>query len=160
MLVSQSAEAFKLVSKSQLFIDTKLPISHHKLLNEQLFGLTALFFLEGIEWKLFCNFNVSLHQANSLNQYCFRLWGSWVFIQLIDALFQCFLILVTDRKASSCFLCLAMKINQRISSTQRWLQTTFFQTLTGSFASIWLIFLFFWEKSCTPQLFERWLAII
>ena len=110
MLVSQSAEAFKLVSKSQLFIDTKLPISHHKLLNEQLFGLTALFFLEGIEWKLFCNFNVSLHQANSLNQYCFRLWGSWVFIQLIDALFQCFLILVTDRKASSCFLCLAMKL--------------------------------------------------
>ena len=44
MLVSQSAEAFKLVSKSQLFIDTKLPISRHKLLNEQLFGITALFF--------------------------------------------------------------------------------------------------------------------
>ena len=43
MLVSQSAEAFKLVSKSQLFIVTELSISHHKLLNEQLFGITALF---------------------------------------------------------------------------------------------------------------------
>ena len=41
MLVSESAEAFKLVSKSQLFIDTELSISHHKL---QLFGITALFF--------------------------------------------------------------------------------------------------------------------
>ena len=44
MLVSQSAKAFKCISKLQLFIVTELSIFRRKLLNEQLFGMTALFF--------------------------------------------------------------------------------------------------------------------
>ena len=44
MLVSQSAKAFKCISKPQLFIVTELSIFRRKLLNEQLFGMTALFF--------------------------------------------------------------------------------------------------------------------
>ena len=44
MLVSQSAKAFKCITKPQLFIVTELSIFRCKLLNEQLFGMTALFF--------------------------------------------------------------------------------------------------------------------
>lgn len=71
MLVSQSAKAFKCISKPQLFIVTELSIFRHKLLNEQLFGMTALF-LEGMEWKLSSTFNVCLCQVNRWNQYCFH----------------------------------------------------------------------------------------
>ena len=44
MFVSQSEKAFKCISKPQLFIVTELSIFRRKLLNEQLFGMTALFF--------------------------------------------------------------------------------------------------------------------
>ena len=44
MLVSQGAKAFKCITKPQLFIVTELSIFRCKLLNEQLFGMTALFF--------------------------------------------------------------------------------------------------------------------
>ena len=53
-------EGFQIYFKPQVFIDTTLSIFRHKLLTEQLFGMTALVSV-GMERKLFCNFNVSLH---------------------------------------------------------------------------------------------------